>query len=263
MTLQKQDPEVLLASQYCFCDYQLESACGQTPEIKTPILAKPVALKPAPLKLCKIKSEPIPALSNDIDDSENMDEKVERIINSTYPENMQSCNGVKGGSKRRLFHLRQDVITKTIFRSLRKYYLKDFRAYFDFTKETSLNHQNEDEKLLKKADSYLTKTVGEYVSEKTKIYLLSLLDTKRRFISLNRTNEDIRQRLAGLLYTFNKNKMEELMATPEFCALVLYFLTQEEIINTVVKVRSDQMTLRAYTEQIERLKLQCLATIRQ
>jgi hypothetical protein len=98
---------------------------------------------------------------------------------------------------------------------LRKYYLRSFRAYFDFTKETSLS-LNEDSRLLEKAEIYLTKTIGELGLPCIKVFLLSLLDTKHRFITLSNENEKVRDKISGLLYNFNKNKMDDLMGTPEF-----------------------------------------------
>ena len=32
------------------------------------------------------------------------------------------------------YNLRKDVITKTIFRALRKFYVKEFKSFYDYTK---------------------------------------------------------------------------------------------------------------------------------
>ena len=43
----------------------------------------------------------------DDDDFDNMDKKVDQIIQLTHPDNMIGKSNSKGGSKRRLYHLRR------------------------------------------------------------------------------------------------------------------------------------------------------------
>ena len=85
-----------------------------------------------------------------------IDEESNPLISKTVEEVLQSqalSNSVRqcpnyGRSKRRLFHLRQDVIVKIIFRCMRKYYMKDFKAFFDFSKCNSDNHLQRNNELI-------------------------------------------------------------------------------------------------------------------
>ena len=97
-------------------------------------------------RLTKFKS--IASDTNKFINSETInDEESNPLISKTVEEVLQSqiiSNNIRSGpnfgrSKRRLYHLRQDVVVKIIFRSMRKYYLKDFKAFFDFTKCSSYN----------------------------------------------------------------------------------------------------------------------------
>jgi len=74
-------------------------------------------------------------------------------------------------------------------------------------------------------------------------------------------NEMIRDKISGLLYTFNKNKMDDLMSTPEFCNLVLHFINMPDIINMILKARSDSITLKNYEDLIQKLKIQCMSVL--
>jgi len=120
----------------------------------------------------------------DDDDFDNMDKKVDQIIQLTHPDNMIGKSNSKGGSKRRLYHLRQDVITKTIFRALRKYYLKKFGGFKSLAERTQLKtnkhtsvgvkiHQSDDsgvkheQMLLSQAEKFLTNVIDEETPVKT------------------------------------------------------------------------------------------------
>jgi hypothetical protein len=219
------------------------------------VVIKPIALKPAPIFRNSRKkdiSEPKSEISVGESVPENMEQKVEDIIKLTFTENIHK-SGEPKVSKRRQFHLRQDVITKTIFRSMRKYYVKEFKPYFDFTKQTS-HSVLDDEVLLTKAQTFIKTSIGEPVSDQASRYLISLLDTKAKFAT--EKSENIRVKMSALLYNFNKSRMEEMMKAKEFCALVLYFICQEDIISKIVK-RVDPATVNAYESQIENLEEQC------
>mgnify|MGYP006289381357 CR=1 FL=1 len=52
--------------------------------------------------------------------------------NSTENEHESDSNNMSSHMNK--FSLRQDVINKTIFRKIKKFYKKDFKAFFDYTK---------------------------------------------------------------------------------------------------------------------------------
>ena len=220
-------------------------------------------------RLTKFKS--IASDSNKFNNSETInDEESNPLISKTVEEVLQSqilSNNVRSGpnfgrSKRRLYHLRQDVIVKIIFRSMRKYYLKEFKAFFDFTKCSSYNNSDTNGVLLRQINKYLDEKFGESKLENMAIYFISIIDIKEKFISISDEHRELKETISGLLYCYNKPKLLKLIKIPQFAMLLLNFLNIRNILRLVIKYKSDDEVVCTYSEQIQTLKCQWSMSLR-
>ena len=220
-------------------------------------------------RLTKFKS--IASDTNKFINSETInDEESNPLISKTVEEVLQSqilSNNVRSGTnfgriKRRLYHLRQDVIVKIIFRSMRKYYLKEFKAFFDFTKCSSYNNSNTNGVLLRQINRYLDEKFGESKIENMAIYFISIIDIKEKFISISDEHRELKETISGLLYCYNKPKLLNLIKTHQFALLMFSFLNKSNILKLVIKSQDCVEVIQTYSEIIQTLKWQCSMSLR-
>jgi len=62
-----------------------------------------------------------------------MDQHVSNVLSYSQLGNQTLFNPLRRFSRRRLYHVRHDVIAKILFRCLRKFYLKEFKSFFDYS----------------------------------------------------------------------------------------------------------------------------------
>ena len=109
------------------------------------------------------------ALSDD-DNNPLISKTVEEVLQSQALSNsVRQCPNY-GCSKRRMYHLRQDFIVKIIFRCMRKYYMKDFKAFFDFSKCNSDSNSNTDGEIIQQINIYLQIKFGDISFNNLAIY---------------------------------------------------------------------------------------------
>ena len=203
-------------------------------------------------------------LNNVYDLNEAVEEECNPVIFKTVEEVLQSqilsdiikSNPNYGRSKRRLYYLRQDVIIKVIFRSMRKYYLRDFKTFFDFSKCSSSNNSDTNGVLIQQINKYLKSKFGDKTQRNMGIYFLSVIDIKERFMSISEHHRRLKESISELLYCYNKPKLLNLINCQQFALMLLYFLNKRDILRLVVKSQNDAETIQTYWEQIQMLKCQ-------
>ena len=155
------------------------------------------------------------------------------------------------------YHLRKDVITKTIFRAARKYYIRKFKSFYDFTKLSQSGYEDLQNETREKVRVYLRKLFGEQTSEVLNAIFIAILDPKGIHIALESEGEEFRELVFKLLFKFNKANMEQLMMYREFIKLISVFLNEPELIRIIVKTHRDKATEKAYQRQWDLMKTIC------
>lgn len=150
--------------------------------------------------------------------------------------------------------LRMDVIKKTIFRSFKQYLRNEFKAFYDFTKfrrGSKIPHQI----IFEQAEKFVTTKLGSTDSNNIAMYLVAIVDTKRKFKHSNSNYVSISKKMNSLLRKFNNTKAETLLRLKEFCQLFKYFLSIP--VYQISRNKEDQRVLDAYQIQIDCLREQC------
>jgi len=154
------------------------------------------------------------------------------------------------------FSTRKDVVNKSIFRFMRKFYTRDFKKYYNFTKIQSDDPEYNRDTFISKLVKYATLKFGEEVPANMTIFLLSVIDPKGRYLTVDPKYHGLRADISGLLYSYNKSKMLKLVDHQEFIILLSYFVNQENIERQIVKKTSSKI-IRSYVKQIDSLKTLC------
>lgn len=201
-------------------------------------------------------------LENRSRDFINEDEE-DKSSDLSYQTQQQISDMHHGRSRRRLYYLRQDVIAKIIFRSLRKYYLRDFKAFFNFSKCRSDQNSDTQGEMIRQINRYLAMKFGYTKYHNLAIFLLAIMDVKEKFIQIGPHLKSLKESITGLLYSYNKLKMVNIVKNPEFAMLLLFFLNQRDVLQQIIKHRNNQDLVMAYTEQIQCFKSMCTLAIRE
>ena len=197
----------------------------------------------------------------DEDDCPLILKSVEEVLNSkVLKDAVKSCPNY-GVTKRRLYRLRPDVVIKVILRWMRKYYLKDFKSFFDFTRCNKSNNSDSSGELINQINKYLSNKFRDACMANLGIYFISIISLKDKFISISEENKELYNSINEIAYYFNKPKFSNLMNTPQFVLLLLEFLSKHDILKTVIKNPNDAEIIQAYSEQIRILKLKWMMTL--
>ena len=188
--------------------------------------------------------------NNDLinEDEEEKDPELSNFSN----QNIGNIGG--NNNKRKLYFLRQDVIAKIIFRSLRKYYLKDFKSFYNFSKCRSDQNSDTHGEMIRQVNRYLVTKFGYTRYQNLPIFLLAIMDIKEKFLRIGIHLKSLKESITALLYSYNKIKMVNIVKNPEFAMLLLHFLNQRDVLQQIIKHRGNQDLIMAYTEQIQWFK---------
>ena len=196
------------------------------------------------------------------DDGNFLSRTVEEILNSKELNDALKSGPHYGVSRRRLYHLRQDVIIKIIFRQMRKYYLSDFKSFFDFFKCRSKSNSDTKGVLITQINRYLNMKFKNFCLKNMDIYFLSILNISDKHISISEQNIILRQNISDLLYWFNKSKLVNTLKIPQFAIILLRFLSKNDILRLVLKSQNDVEAIQAYSEEIQMLKCHLRSQLR-
>ena len=150
------------------------------------------------------------------------------------------------------FSCRLDVVKKTIFRSFKKFYITKFKAYYNFTKRVRRKGFDPSTEVFLAARQFISKTFKIKNSTRYAIILVALIDSKKKFVHEDSVFADVRVKMLDLLKHFNLEKLDRLLAHPEFSFLLSNFL--EEDFDYISRNKEDQNTKAIYHRQIQWLK---------
>lgn len=166
----------------------------------------------------------------------------------------KSVNTKKSSKSSVHFKCRNDVVLKTIFRSFRKFYIKDFRKSFDFIKRSKDGLPTEF--VNSKVREYLARRFASANALMVSVFV-SIIDTKNRFIPADGENPEVVSKVSELMYRFNNYRMLKMLQHPEFAQLVASFLAQPDIVRRILRRREDSKVVKAYTKQVQSLRYMC------
>lgn len=159
------------------------------------------------------------------------------------------------------FNVRLDVVRKTIFRAMKKYYVNEFKSFFDYTQRKRKPTVDHCQEVIEQARKYLSSSFVDTQYDDMYLFLVALIDTKQKYLESNSKFPQLGTQINGLLRSFNTKKAKGLMKFKEFSMLLLNFLNKEENIAELLKDKSEQECKQTYITQIELLKEQASSTL--
>ena len=180
--------------------------------------------------------------------------QIQQLLSQLSPQ----CHKNAETNNENIYYLRKDVITKSILRSVRKYYFNEFKLEFDFTKINGLTEAStSSSKGYTKAREYLTKKFKHPCSREIIYLLLSLMDPQGKYFILPEDVQELRSLVFKLLYKFNRPTLEEMITKPHFIEFFTKFIRTPSLIGKEIKVRDDEECKMAYQRQLDLFKMIC------
>ena len=146
------------------------------------------------------------SLTDEVKSDDHLDDQVRSVSNRRVANKSSS-----------IFKFRSDVVLKTIFRSFRKYFIKDFKRYYNF-----IYAKNKPQLFVSKVREYLIKRFG-YENEEMRTIFICIIDTKQKYFQIRDDQEQILTMINSLMYNFNNDKMMELVDWAEFAKMLKAF----------------------------------------
>lgn len=154
-----------------------------------------------------------------------------------------------------------DVVSKTIFRQIKAFYVSDFKKSFDFTKRRKRVNPDHSEEVYKRANEYIQSRFESSNLGDMYIIFVALIDSKRKFSKVHPKYPELKSDINSLLRAFNTKKAEILLQLPEFSKLVLRYFDQPDCLSQVLKGQDHPAVVEAYQKKMEELKLMCAASL--
>ena len=221
---------------------------------------------------CRMAKTPTRQSSFDSISTNNTNRKVSSSMHNHTPiegiknnesdfQNITSTNMKKEGKQVTgyNYHLRKDVVVKTIFRKARKHHVVRFKCFYDYTKLKWSNKIDAEQILMNKIDEYLRLYYPSHLCSDMRVLFLSFLDPKCRYVGKTYDTQRIRTLVYMLIYKFNRSVIEELFSIPQFMLLITEFV---ETPNVMTNFKPSEKTQSAYRKQINVLKSVCQNTSR-
>lgn len=213
-------------------------------------------------KVPRVVSEPSEHSSNKSEDAEGsaaptngkktMDSKQvnksklgEPVLENSNGDHLSSNQS----SKQRKYSIRLDVVKKTIFRCLKKFYNSEWKKHW-------MKPVKDSDVVLEEAEKYITKTFSGAKTGDMPLFLIAMVDNKKKFLNENKRYCQLRDQISSMMTSFNKNKIDALMKHQSFSNLVRYFLSQP--IEVILADKKDPEITKIYTGQIDEIKQSCL-----
>ena len=136
-------------------------------------------------------------LTND-DSNPLLSKSIEEVLQSSALNYAINADPNYEVSRRRLYHLRQNVIIKIIFRQMRKYYLRDFKSFFDFLKCRGKNNSDTKGWLITQINKYLSMKFGSSKPYNMDIFFVTIINMKERYIAICEKNRYLKDGISRL-----------------------------------------------------------------
>ena len=108
-------------------------------------------------------------------------EENEDLVDDRWNRTNSAPNHIVKKKSSSVFKFRSDVVLKTIFRCFRKYFINDFKRYYNFTYT-----KKRPQLLISRVREYLIKRF-EYESEDLRTVFICLIDTKQNTFKLTKS----------------------------------------------------------------------------
>ena len=200
--------------------------------------------------------------SNSIDEATSSTAKRPRsgdsfqIIPSKWPQSWlmelsedSDFNSTKHVIKSKKFGDRPDVIYKTILRSFKKFYLAEFNESTGFKrKKRRISHQSV---LIELANEYVNERIPENPYEDLGLFITALVQSKQETLfSVDPKLAQLSMTVKEVLYRFNKSKMNDLLAYPQFSFILKRFLSIPNLLEFIGEKSSSPQSTQNLTAQI-------------
>lgn len=158
-------------------------------------------------------------------------------------------NSTKHVIKSKKFGDRPDVIYKTILRSFKKFYLAEFNESTGFKrKKRRISHQSV---LIELANEYVNERIPENPYEDLGLFITALVQSKQETsFSVDPKLAQLSMTVKEVLYRFNKSKMNDLLAYPQFSFILKRFLSIPNLLEFIGEKTSSPQATQNLTAQI-------------
>ncbi len=153
-----------------------------------------------------------------------------------------------------------DVITKSIFRQAKSYYVEDFKKTFHFNKRVRRVNFNHSDEVYKMAEQYINKKFSQK-SDDLHLIFVGLVDSREMYTRPHRKFPQWNSESSCLLRAFNKKKSESMLEMKEFSYLLLHYMELPEWMDEIQRSHSQPKIRQAYLAKLEELRKACLSTL--
>lgn len=136
--------------------------------------------------------------------------------------------------------IRLDIVKKTIFRYIKKYYMDNFKAFYNYKSHRARSKFSQE------------------VYNQAKLYLVCLVDINQRYTAAHHKYPNLRNSLSSLIRAYNNDKAKALLSMSEFSELVINALNDTSSLNDFVSQKGDSKVQDVYWRQVEEIKHLCL-----
>lgn len=114
---------------------------------------------------------------------------------------------------------RLDVVRKTIFRQLKRFYK-------NLWKKEEYEGKTKNQDIFQLAQEFVEKHF-ESKEENIHLFIVALIDNKKRYSHQNKVFSQVRNEISSMMNRINKKKVNNLLSYPQFCHLMLYYFSSE------------------------------------
>ena len=139
-------------------------------------------------------------------------------LNLGFPKSEEDFSSEMGGVVHRDSHnlsTRADVVKKTIFRSFKQYLRNTFKLHYNFTNIKRGSETASSSTVFSKANEFITKNYATTNSERVGMFLVAIVDTKKKFAHDDPAFSEVRDQVHEALKNFRKDKITKLLTFPE------------------------------------------------
>ena len=151
-------------------------------------------------------------------------------------------------------NMRIDVVRKSIFRSMKKYYFDGFKDYFDFTLKKTKSQPDYIQKVESNLKRYISIIFESEDSEAIFPYIISLIDSREKFIDKNSQIFETHYHINSLLRSYNAKKAQSLLDQKGFSMILDHFLSKDDNVEKILNEKNDENCKSMYASQITSLK---------
>lgn len=152
------------------------------------------------------------------------------------------------------FSSRFDVIKKTIFRKVKKYFYTDFKLFFDFTKRQRRRDHDYNNEIFMQARRYVNQKFQGRAPEGLEWVIVAMVDVKKKYTHSDPQFAAMRQKLLNLVKVFNLTLLDDIMEWMSYRYLVYYCLNNADFVRDLIDSKLDPVVRQRYVHQIYQIQ---------